>query len=393
MLIALNQDNEHVHAAKIKIVKQLPKHDLYSCPGCKAPVFLKKGKIKQAHFSHYAQSNCQMFSEGETEEHVLGKQLLYNWFIQQGYPCQLEAYLPELKQRPDLLIWLNEKRAVAVEFQCSSLSHERMVERTEGYLKNNYEVYWVLGSQFKLTRSISAFQRMFMYKFKKSGYCMFFLDVYREQLNICTDIQQNQLGSAVAFKEILVKLASSNLTALTDIVTQTTCQNRQFKKMKNKIIAKELLASHHFLNRSRMYQETEMVLFQKYIYQRGHSLVSLPQEVYFPVENKLIIKTLPHFWKFILLEWITKKSLGTVITRLEITSQLKQMIKDKHLTFYSTPMIPLTEKRKAIDPFIHLLVQCNILAEVLPNQWLILSEPHFYLSEQEKLTDFSCFIK
>src|SRR5699024_3163532 len=113
MLIALNQDNEHVHAAKIKLVEQLPKHDLYSCPGCKAPVFLKKGKIKQAHFSHYAQSNCQMFSEGETEEHVLGKQLLFNWLIQQGYPCQLEAYLPELKQRPDLLIWLNEKRAVA----------------------------------------------------------------------------------------------------------------------------------------------------------------------------------------------------------------------------------------------------------------------------------------
>ena len=42
---------------------------------------------------------------------------------------EIEAYIPEFKQRPDLLV--NDK--IAIEIQCSHLSMKRLKERTENY--------------------------------------------------------------------------------------------------------------------------------------------------------------------------------------------------------------------------------------------------------------------
>ena len=53
----------------------------------------------------------------------------------------LEAYLPRLRQRPDILL-----ANLAIEIQCSRLSHQRFIERTQNYLNNSYQVWWILGN-------------------------------------------------------------------------------------------------------------------------------------------------------------------------------------------------------------------------------------------------------
>lgn len=108
----------------------------FVCPGCKGTVIFKKGIIKQPHFAHRQTTVCDSFSEGETKEHLDNKLWLQQWLS----GSQLEAYLPELKQRPDIL-W----GTVAVEVQCSALSIERLTERITNYRQHNYFSWWLLG--------------------------------------------------------------------------------------------------------------------------------------------------------------------------------------------------------------------------------------------------------
>lgn len=119
--------------------RHLKKTQCY-CPGCKGEVVFKCGSQKIPHFAHRRNQECQHFTEGETAEHLSGKQLLLKALPKD---TQLEAYLPRLAQRPDLL-W----RSMAVEFQCSSLSRERFTERTLNYLAHGYTPWWLVGRQF-----------------------------------------------------------------------------------------------------------------------------------------------------------------------------------------------------------------------------------------------------
>ena len=103
---------------------------------------LRKGLLKRHHFAHYAAANCEVFSEGETEEHLSAKELLYEWLTDET--IEIEAYLPDLQQRPDLLVG-----KTAIEVQCSALSWRRFVQRTEKYLAYNYSPWWLPGKHLQ----------------------------------------------------------------------------------------------------------------------------------------------------------------------------------------------------------------------------------------------------
>ncbi|WP_223877254.1 competence protein CoiA [Lactiplantibacillus pingfangensis] len=121
----------------------------YWCPGCHAPVRLKHGTVMVAHFAHQANEACDTFSEGETAEHLLGKQQLAAWFAAAGYTVQIEARLPEIHQRPDVLVRLGEGQPLALEFQCSPIALEQLTQRTQGYRDHGYRVLWLLGSPYQ----------------------------------------------------------------------------------------------------------------------------------------------------------------------------------------------------------------------------------------------------
>lgn len=119
----------------------------FTCPACKQMVFLRRGAIKIAHFAHAKGADC-VTSEGETYEHLLGKKQLYHWAQQRHFEPVYEVYLPEIKQRPDLLIRLNG-HLVALEYQCSPISLHRLQERNAGYRKIKIPVWWILGRPYQ----------------------------------------------------------------------------------------------------------------------------------------------------------------------------------------------------------------------------------------------------
>ncbi|MFY9902521.1 MAG: competence protein CoiA family protein, partial [Trichococcus sp.] len=161
MLIARNANGELIQAYQASKEKGKNVEEFY-CPACKGKLVLKKGNIMIAHFAHRQHSDCAVFSEGETLPHLKGKQLLLEKFQSEGIAVTLECWLPELQQRPDLLLVLADGKKIAVEYQCSPISAADLSERTLGYQRFGYEVWWICGMNYqpggiKMTQSIYQF--------------------------------------------------------------------------------------------------------------------------------------------------------------------------------------------------------------------------------------------
>ncbi|WP_332650360.1 competence protein CoiA [Lysinibacillus sp. 54212] len=157
MLVALTKQHE-VFMLTPRIteaaLKQLRKTTVFYCPQCQEPLQLKIGAIKIPHFAHQKNSSCDTnFSEGESYEHILGKQQLYTQLSQLGLEVKLEAYLPQLRQRPDLLVSKNNKN-YALEFQCSPISPEMLQMRNDGYRSKQILPIWLVKTpKLKLNSS------------------------------------------------------------------------------------------------------------------------------------------------------------------------------------------------------------------------------------------------
>ena len=381
MFVALNTKNQHVTADQVEKIKEKENNPTFFCPGCQKAVFLKKGKHIQAHFAHYTQNNCSVFSEGETEEHLSGKKILYDWFKKQNIPCQLEAYLPELKQRPDLLVWPSAQRPIAIEFQCSALSIEKMIERTEGYQKNGYEVIWIAGSKFQLKKRLTPFQQLFIRNRQLLGLYFVCLNVERKQMEVYSNISLHQPGYYPRFQK--QNMALDKLRVSFDDAVEP------FSKMeKHKEFGFSFLQSHDYLVKGRIYQNPRMVEFQKYIYYHGHSLISIPREVYLPIKNEVLIRTIPHFWKFIVLEWIESKGVEVVFSKKEMDKKMLEMKTQKEIEFFYSPCLPDTVKEACLYQYLCCLVESNMLAVLSATEWMVLRAPHYYRNEREKLQDF-----
>lgn len=139
MFLAKDKNNQWVHAHNALIIDEP-----YRCPECLEMVYIKKGSYKTTHFAHFKKCTQQRFSEGETEEHLKGKQQLYDYLKCENEYVVLEPYLTELKQRPDLL-WIKNGKKIALEFQCSPISSQMLQKRTQGYLSRDICVIWIVG--------------------------------------------------------------------------------------------------------------------------------------------------------------------------------------------------------------------------------------------------------
>lgn len=376
MFKALNAQHQIVYAA------QANKKDNYYCPGCHELVYLKRGEINQIHFSHYDKINCQSFSEGETEEHLLGKKLLYDWLTNQGIKCQLEPFLSNLKQRPDLLIQRQKEAPIAIEFQCSSLSVNRMIERTNGYKNKGYVVYWILGKKFHLHKKMTSFQHLFLNEGENIKNYYLQLDSTKGELSILTDIYLKKLPSQVQFKVSRFSLREPSNTidkCKVDVL------NNKSSKMTESF---SFIESQLFLNKGRAFQHKTMIEFQKYIYSKNFSLVSLPKEVYFPIADDIYIQSIPHFWKFHIVNWLIEKGVGEIVTKFQLEQECIQMIKDKQLNYYLHPCFSRLKMNSTLNQYISILTMNTILIPLSQDEWLIYKIPRRYNSEEEKNKEF-----
>lgn len=128
----------------------------FTCPDCGNILFLKVGDIKIPHFAHKSLSDCDSFSEPESPLHLQGKVLLHQFFQDKNFPIELEKYLPEIRQRADLLVNCN----TVIEFQCSPISASDVLRRTAAYTQCGLKSTWIFGIKEKPVSSIRIIKLM-----------------------------------------------------------------------------------------------------------------------------------------------------------------------------------------------------------------------------------------
>lgn len=183
MLIAIDEQGVHCFAQKAE------KNRKYICPACQENVWLKKGKKKRAHFSHGKQANCTTFSEAESQEHLYLKGVFYEWLMASGMSAALEAYLPGLRQRPDLL-----SGRLVLEIQCSDLPYLRFLERTQNYSANNYLDWWILGTAFFQQNQLRQIEKSFCSYNEKRGLHFWQADAKTKQLRLIHHVEETVTG-------------------------------------------------------------------------------------------------------------------------------------------------------------------------------------------------------
>jgi competence protein CoiA len=179
MLIAQTKQGTDILAA------DAVKTEKYHCSGCGQSVILKKGPQKEAHFAHKKAEDCQIFSENETAEHLALKKKFKEWL---GDAAVLEAYLPDLKQRPDIL---QNKQKLAVEIQCSVLKIERLIQRTQAYRAHHYDCWWVMGSRFMQSTVFTRLEKSCCVYTSQRGVHIWQADLANRELHLLHHITES----------------------------------------------------------------------------------------------------------------------------------------------------------------------------------------------------------
>jgi competence protein CoiA len=185
---------------------------ILKCPVCDSNIIYRHGEIKIAHFAHSKDSNCKdIYSEPETEEHMMGKKILYEWLKQQQgiENLKLEAWIPETKQRPDIYFELNGVRYV-IEFQCTPIATE-YIQRHRLYELAGIKDIWILGT-FKYNIMVTNTYVAHNLRLKEiEKYKHAYLDVNNKKIVL----NKNIISSYLPYKEL--KLDNYYMYELEDV--------------------------------------------------------------------------------------------------------------------------------------------------------------------------------
>ncbi|WP_174612802.1 competence protein CoiA [Virgibacillus ihumii] len=280
----------------------------FRCPACDEPVIIKAGQKMVPHFAHRSKQNCPSSEGGEGAYHEKGKLLLYKWLRHQQLDVELEAYLPEIMQRPDVLLRVNN-RILAIEYQCARIPVEQVHKRNKGYRQAGIIPIWILGAN-RLERrgqhqlKLDAFHLQFIHQFSSEfPLTLFFFCPQSFQFISFQDLFFTSQNKAIG------KFSIRRLDRMrfTDVFHENFISNQAIgplwvKEKQNLRIraAKRLYGS-------------EMTWHQWLYLKRTHKEY-LPSIIHMPVRGQILMKTPPWDWQSRLcLDLIEPAEIGSAI--------------------------------------------------------------------------------
>lgn len=266
-------------------LRELRETEKFYCRACEGQVVLKVGELMIPHFAHKKVNECQLFSEGETAAHLLGKQRLFRYFKREKIDVILEAYIPAIQQRPDLLI-RKKGKLTAIEFQCSPISLSDMKRRTKGYIDSGLEVFWIPNAMkhFRLglqVLKLTAFQKA----------C----------INKGSLLTVNSQRATFEVSEVLLPLYGQLVISFNNSQSMKfSCVRKPFAEVnEQEITEKWLFEKQRYLkNRLRFSKKMMKDSFIKFCYEEKISLLELPNWVGMP--SREVHKVHPVEWQLII---------------------------------------------------------------------------------------------
>jgi hypothetical protein len=142
--------NEKIHIFDYKrdTLKEWSNKGILKCPVCGETYEYCHGEFNKPYFRHKDKVKCEdYYSESETEEHEIGKELIYKTLLNmEGIAdLDLESWIPETKQRPDIYFKYNNEKYV-IEYQCTPIATE-YIERHRLYQASGIKDIWILGTE------------------------------------------------------------------------------------------------------------------------------------------------------------------------------------------------------------------------------------------------------
>ncbi|KKE80382.1 hypothetical protein DTX80_17295 [Bacilli bacterium] len=348
MVTLMNLTRKEIERLKQKEVK-------FYCPACQEAVLIKAGKKMIPHFAHYATSQCSAGDRGEGIYHEQGKFLLYQWLKKQGLEVTLEKYIPEIRQRPDILLKINKKQ-IAVEYQCARIPVEEVNRRNRGYQSIGITPIWILGAnllerQGKNTFKINSFTQQFIHRFSYElptvlyYFCPQTLQfIFIQDLFFTTKTQAiGKLKVTDIRKTYFKELFSLSYFMKKEIYSLWEKRKQYFRlQPRNNLYGMELA-------------------WHQWLYLKQVHVESLPSIIYLPVPTQFRMKSPPWDWQSrICINLLQPLETGSIISFHSIRYQLRKQMKSTS----SYPLIQYLDD--PIKEYLLILEKLNILS-ILPN--------------------------
>jgi len=152
MFVAINSNGEKqfaFHKDKERLYSLAKAKELY-CPHCQKNVFFRGGTKKIHHFYHERHVECSFVGEPETQEHLGGRRVIYNW-IKEKYPnayVALEERITKTNQIADVYADFGNGHKFAFEIQCAEQTAEKWLERRKLYAIAGIKDIWLFGANY-----------------------------------------------------------------------------------------------------------------------------------------------------------------------------------------------------------------------------------------------------
>lgn len=188
MYAALNDADKLIYAIEVDRIEQ------FRCPKC-----LKEVKLIQKNDTAYFQHLNNKFNEiNERDIHKCGKDILVRDFSELGYlDIKQEAFLSEIKQRPDIMLADN----LVLEYQCAIIKTSKLKERIEGYNKLGIKSVWILGGSYLNNKILKKHLKFLSYD-NNWGFYLIMLDSNKKVYQLFYQIRYVGLFNKIIYNKI-----------------------------------------------------------------------------------------------------------------------------------------------------------------------------------------------
>ncbi|MGE7882200.1 competence protein CoiA [Bacillus sp. NPDC094077] len=330
MFIAKRENGEKIHLLynhDEELLHRMRKKERFFCVTCGKEVQMKLGKQKSWHFAHKKVDVCLAFYEAESIYHMRGKELLYRWLKRQKFHVDIEHYLPEIQQRPDIFVE-RAGRKIAIEYQCANLSVEQLYKRTYSYWQANIQVIWIIGGNQLKKQSAYWMKFSLLMAFSLQSYPQPFLIFFcpkQKSFMKCAFI--TPFSTNVSFSHIVYLSADTTTfeTLFSAVPFQKEKLEKEWKKRKN-----------YFRQNALPIWNYNYKSLLRLLYQFKRTPASFPSEIGVPLPSSFAFQTNPFIWQaFLYMKCIGELAVGECISLQYVCSYVKKYTKRRLLPYFS----------------------------------------------------------
>lgn len=340
-----------------EFIRQYRQKEEFYCPECNQKVILKIGNKKVAHFSHQKDQLCSReYYERESNYHLSGKITLYHWLKKQGLQPELEPYLPEIQQRPDILFCLDHKK-YALEFQCSAISEQIFRKRTESYLQRNLIPFWLLGANHFNRKtaslaSVSSFHYLFMKKLQSTWAIPLFCADTNQLLYLHSIAPLSARNAMFSFSANPLRVSIVDDLLLPKLIS--TFSSSEWRK-KLEYFKQQLILN----------PRAHMDPFLRELYQNDLNASLLPPEIGLPVRHSPFIETSPLIWQgYIWLDLRHINKSNKQFSFSQIYASIKDRVRNQQIKIRSFPLVEKGHHSFAVWDYLCLLTKIGVLLRI-----------------------------